>query len=236
MREPPGLFITGTDTSVGKTYITAMVARALRRSGHRVGVYKPVATGCRRESECLICEDAVILAEAAGRLDELEHVCPQPFLAPLAPHLAAAAEGKVVNVELLRRGVNYWRAESDVVLIEGAGGLMSPVTDELFVADLAAAFGYPLVVVARNALGTIHQTLTTLIAAAAFEEGLQVAGIVLNQPQPPAAGDVSTVSNRAELSRRAVPPMLADVAHGVREFEPSVDWAALAAAGQIAAD
>lgn len=235
MREPPGLFITGTDTSVGKTYITAMVARALRRSGCRVGVYKPVATGCRRENDCVICDDAVVLAEAAERLDELEHVCPQRFLAPLAPHLAAAAEGKAVNVELLRRGINYWRAESDVVLVEGAGGLMSPVTDELFVADLAAAFGYPLVVVARNALGTIHQTLTTLIAAAAFEEGLQVAGIVLNQPQPPAAGDISITSNRAELSRRAVPPVLAEVAHAIREFEPTVDWIALAAAGQIAA-
>jgi dethiobiotin synthetase len=232
MREPPGLFITGTDTSVGKTYITALVARALRQAGHRVGVYKPVATGCRREGERLACDDAVALAEAAGRLDELEHVCPQRFLAPLAPHLAAEAEGEVVNVELLRRGINYWRAESDIVLVEGAGGLMSPVTDELFVADLAAAFGYPLVVVARNALGTIHQTLATLIAAAAFEEGLQVAGIVLNQPQKPAVDDLSVESNRAELTRRAVPPVLAEVRHGARDFDPPVDWWALAEASR----
>ncbi|MGD9646025.1 MAG: dethiobiotin synthase [Pirellulales bacterium] len=230
MREPPGLFITGTDTSVGKTYVAALVARALRGAGHRVGVYKPVATGCHRDGDRLVCDDAVALAEAAGRLAELEHVCPQQFLAPLAPHLAAELQGDVVNVELLRRGINYWRGESDIVLVEGAGGLMSPVTDELFVADLAAAIGYPLVVVSRNALGTIHQSLSTLIAAAAFEEGLQVAGIVLNQPAPPAPDDLSVESNRAELSRRAVPPVLAEVRHGAGDFDAPVDWYALAAA------
>ncbi len=232
MREPPGLFITGTDTSVGKTYITTLMARALRVAGHRVGVYKPVATGCRRDGERLICDDALALAEAAGRLNELERVCPQQFMVSLAPHLAAEAEGEVVDVELLRRGINYWRTESDIVLVEGAGGLMSPVTDELFVADLAAVFGYPLVVVTRNALGTIHQSLATLIAAAAFEEGLQVAGIVLNQPQPPAAGDLSIESNRAELSRRAVPPVLAEVPYGAADFDSPVDWYALAEAGR----
>ena len=230
MREPPGLFITGTDTSVGKTYVTALIARALRAAGHRVGVYKPVATGCRREGQWLISDDALLLAEAAGRLDELERVCPQCFAAPLAPHLAAEAEGAEVNVELLRRGLHYWREESDIVLVEGAGGLMSPVTDELFVADLAAAFEYPLVVVSRNALGTLHQTLTTLIAAAAFDDGLPVAGVVLNEPARPSPDDLSVESNRAELSRRAVPPVLAQLSHGAAAFDPPVDWFRLASA------
>jgi dethiobiotin synthetase len=248
----PGLFFTGTDTGVGKTYVAALVARSLRGAGHRVGVYKPAASGCRREGDALVCDDAVLLWEAAGRPGPLERVCPQRFQAPLAPHLAAKAEGRRLDPDLLRRGLDYWTERSEIVLVEGAGGLMSPLGDG-YIADLAADFGLPLVIVARNALGTINQTLQTLIAAAAFRRGeaprfggatgedrpedrrvgrsptgLHVAGIVLNNPSPPSPSDPSTATNRGELAARCRVPLLAEVAWGANCFDSEVDWFRLA--------
>ena len=231
----PGLFITGTDTGVGKTYVAACIARTLAASGLRVGVYKPVASGCRRVAGGLISEDAVALWEAAGRPGDLNEVCPQRFAAPLAPPLAARAEGREVDAALLRRGLQSRLVRADVVLIEGAGGLMSPVTDTEFVADLAFDFGFPLVLVAANVLGVINQTLQTLITAATFREGLEVAGVVLNHPRPPSPDDPSLATNRAELERRSVPPILAELAWQAREFQPAVAWRAIAHEGPLLA-
>ncbi len=198
-------------------------------AGHRIGVYKPVASGCREDAGQLVSDDAVALWEAAGRPGELEQVCPQRFVAPLAPNLAARSEGKRIDSQLLRNGLDYWRDRSEIVIVEGVGGLMSPVGEEEYVADLAAEFGYPLVVVARNALGVINQTLQTLIVAATFRNGLPVAGIVLNRTS--AGGDDPSIdSNRDELARRAVPPVLAEVPWRGEAFDRPVDWFALASA------
>ncbi|HEX5444111.1 MAG TPA: dethiobiotin synthase [Pirellulales bacterium] len=217
-----GLFITGTGTGVGKTYVTALIAQSLIAAGHRVGVYKPVASGCRRQDGGLVCDDAVALWEAAGRPGDLDQVCPQRFAAPLAPHLAAAAEQKTVDAQLLRTGLHFWTAQSEIVLVEGAGGLMSPVTDDEYVADLAIDLGFPLVVVTPNVLGTIHQTLSTLIAAATFREGLTVAGVALNHPS--SDRDASSDTNHGELVRRCVPPVLAEVAWQAERIAPEIDW------------
>jgi len=222
-----GLFITGTDTEVGKTYVAALIARALRAAGHRPGVYKPAASGCQQRQDTLVCDDAVALWEAAGRPGELERVCPQRFRAPLAPHLAARAEGKRLDPHLLLAGVDYWRARSDIVLVEGAGGLMSPLGERRYVAELAAELGSPLIVVARNALGTINHTLQTLIAAAAYRRPLPVAGVVLNNPGP-ATNDPSTATNRRELAARCGPPLLGEVAWRAERLDAEVDWFALA--------
>lgn len=222
-----GIFITGTDTEIGKTYVAALVARALVAGGHRVGVYKPAASGCAMREGTLVSDDAVALWEAAGRPRALADVCPQVFAAPLAPHLAAAAEGRKLDGELLRRGLDVWLDTSDVVLVEGAGGLMSPVGEDEYVADLACSFGFPLVVVAPNTLGTINHVLQTCITAATFRDGLEVAGIVLNTPRR--LDDPSTAHNVREIRRRAVPPVLAEVAFGAERFDPPVDWYQLAA-------
>jgi dethiobiotin synthetase len=228
-----GLFITGTGTGVGKTYVAALVARALRETGRRVGVYKPVASGCERQEGRLVSPDAVALWEAAGRPATLEQVCPQTFAAALAPHLAARAEGRRVDARLLRDGIRFWREWSEIVLVEGAGGLMSPVGDDDYNADLAAEFGYPLVIVAANELGTINATLQTLIAAGSEGRGaggercrLLVAGVVLNSPRP-LGEDPSVNSNAGELARRCTAPLLATVGHG-GGFDREVDWMALA--------
>jgi dethiobiotin synthetase len=241
----PGLFITGTNTEVGKTYVTALITRALRRAGHRVGVYKPAASGCRRVNGRLVADDAVAVWEAAGRPGRLEDVCPQCFEAPLAPHLAAEAEGKRLDEELLVRGIDVWQDNSDVILVEGAGGLMSPLGSKLYVATLAQRFGFPLIVVVPNALGMINQTLQTVIAAECFGDyccagkhgTLKVAGVVLNTPSPVSnsdsesggsAVDISRGSNRQELSKHCRPPILAEVAWQADRFDTDVDWLSLA--------
>lgn len=218
-----GLFITGTDTDVGKTYVAAMIARALVDAGHRVGVYKPVASGCRCESGGLVAGDAVALWEAAGKPGELDDVCPQRFEAAVAPHVAARAEGREIDEDLLLGGLARWTDQCDIVLVEGAGGLMSPLSDELYNADLALALGYPLIVVSANTLGTINHTLQTLITAATFREGLEIGGVVLTEVTVNST-DASRTTNRQELEQRCVPPVLASVAYGGKEFDRQVDW------------
>jgi dethiobiotin synthetase len=226
-----GLFITGTDTGVGKTYVACLIARRLIAQGVRVGVYKPAASGCAAQNGPLVSDDAVALWEAAGKPGELHDVCPQRFRAPVAPHLAARAEGKEIDASLLRTGLSAWRDRCELVLVEGAGGLMSPLSDDDYVADLAYEFGYPLVIVAPNVLGVINQTLQTLITAAAFVDGLPVAGIVLNNVRL-AEDDPSVATNLAELEKRCGPPVLAQVACN-GEFSSPIDWLSRAAGRKI---
>ena len=222
-----GLFVTGTDTEVGKTYVASMIARSLTADGHRVGVYKPSASDCIFDGNQLVSEDAIELWQAAGQPLELDKVCPQRFKAPLSPHLAARVEGRELDSEMLRTGISVWTDQCDIIIVEGAGGLMSPISDDEYFADLALDFGYPLVVVAANALGVINQTLQTLITASCFQDGLEVAGVVLNDSQI-VHGDISIESNRAEIEKRITAPLLAHVGYQNDRFEETIDWFAMA--------
>lgn len=230
-----GLFITGTGTEIGKTYVAAQIARQLHEQGVRVGAYKPVASGCRLVDGELVADDAVALWEAAGKPLSLDVVCPQRFAAPLAPHLAARAEGKQVDNDLLKSGVDAWRDVCDFLIVEGAGGLMSPISDDDYNADLALSLGLPLVIVAPNRLGAIHDTLTTVITAGVIDSmrtdrELRIAGVVLNDVSPRnegAGGDESTASNAAEIADRVGPPLLGCVGYG-GGFDHAVDWLAVA--------
>ncbi len=232
-KPPRGLFVTGTSTEAGKTFVAALIARALRAAGHNVGVYKPAASDCIKVGVDIVSEDATVLWEAAGRPLTLDAVCPQRFQAVLAPHLAAKAEGREIDSRLLRTGLEPW-ADSEIVVVEGAGGLMSPIGDHEFVADVARDMGYPLIVVVPNVLGCINYAMQTLIAAACYGEGLEVAGIVMTHPEG-FDGDVSTNTNADEIARRAVAPLLAMVPFGADDFETHVDWFALSEAAQVRA-
>ncbi|MDH3719766.1 MAG: dethiobiotin synthase [Planctomycetota bacterium] len=226
-RPQRGLFITGTGTEVGKTYVAALIARQLCAQGKSVGVYKPVASGCQQQDGQFVSEDAVQLWQAAGRPGRLADVCPQNFAAPLAPHLAARAEGKQVDSDLLRSGLAAWHGACDIVLVEGAGGLMSPLADDTYNATLAAEFGYPLVVVAANQLGVINQVLQTVITAGTICEDLVVAGVVLNGLcRDP---DASCATNRQELEKHCAPLVVSEVVWQAKNLAVDVDWYALAA-------
>ncbi|GAA4430242.1 dethiobiotin synthase [Bremerella cremea] len=235
-RKPPkGLFITGNNTAVGKTHVSGLIARGLTAQGLRVGVYKPAASGLIEQDGQWISEDVQTLWQSSGEIWDRSRICPQTYHAPLAPHLSARAEGKKLDRALLRSGLVYWneRAASgqcDLILVEGAGGLMSPMSDEDYVADLALEFGFPLLVVAANRLGVINETLQTLITAKAYRQGLSVAGIVLNDLSPE-LDDVSRASNRAELATRCDVPILAHVGYQADQFAAEVDWLSLAGAG-----
>lgn len=206
-----GLFVTGTDTGVGKTWVAAGIAAVLREAGYRVGVYKPVATGINPTHLVSPESDVARLWEAAGCPAEPERVCPQVFAEPFAPPVAAARAGKQVDAALLRSGADWWADHCDVVVVEGIGGLLCPLTENETVADLAADLGFPLVVVARLGLGTLNHTLLTIEVAE--RRGLKIAGVVLNSPEPP-SGDLAEQTNPQALKRRLSCPILAQVRHG----------------------
>lgn len=163
------LFFAGTDTDVGKTYVASLAAKSLHHSGVRVGVYKPVASGCTIQEGQLVASDAQQLWQAAGKPRSLDDVCPQKFVAAVAPNVAARAEGRAVDREWLLSGANAWREHCDVLIVEGAGGLLSPLADGLLNIDFYKRLRpAELVIVAANRLGVIHQTLSTCAAAKQF--------------------------------------------------------------------
>ena len=192
---PPGLFITGTDTDVGKTYVTCRLAERLRAAGRTVGVYKPTCSGAETFHGDSVWADVEALRSAAElRTADDDLICPQRFGAPLAPPVAAAREGRTVDAALLTAGARAWAGRCDVLLVEGAGGLLCPLAEGVTVADVAADLGYPLLIVARAGLGTVNHTLLTLEVAAS--RGLAVAGVVLNavdRPEPEAATNAALI-------------------------------------------
>ncbi len=173
----PGFFITGTDTEVGKTFVTAALADAFRRRGMDVGVMKPVATGCLEENGALISEDARILAAAGGVADSYENISPYRFKPSVAP-LVALNGIKEISLDRIERAFQDLSRRHEIVLVEGIGGLLVPLDKKSTVADLARRLDLPVLIVARSGLGTINHTLLTLQAARAA--GLKVAGVILN--------------------------------------------------------
>lgn len=226
-KPPLGLFVTGTDTEVGKTYVASMIVKDLVAAGHRVGVYKPAASDCVFDGRQLISEDAVALWEAAGRPLNLDAVCPQRFQAPLAPHLAARLEGRELDTQLMRDGVSRWVGECDILVVEGAGGLMSPISDDEYFADLAYDLEYPVLVVSPNFIGVINQTLQTLITASCFRGGIEVAGVILNDSRM-FDGDQSMETNREQIANRAMVPVLTRLGYEATEFAETIDWMEIA--------
>lgn len=193
-----GLFITGTDTGVGKTIVTAAIAVRLREQGVDLGVMKPVSSGCVRRREGLVSEDAEFLAKAADVPGPLEDISPIRLAEPLAPTVAAARARVELDLEPMWAAWRRLRRAHDVMLVEGIGGLLCPVTPRQSVADLAKTFGLPLLVVARSGLGAINHTALTVEVARA--RGLRVAGIVINRYHHETV-DLAEMTNPDEIRR-----------------------------------
>ncbi|MEI6125119.1 MAG: dethiobiotin synthase [Pseudomonadota bacterium] len=177
-----GYFITGTDTGVGKTMIAGALARALARSGRRVGVMKPFETGCTSRGDSLIPEDAVFLKEMSGCNEDIHRICPYRLRHPLAPLVAAAIEKVSIDIDRIKGIYLEMKKKYDVMLIEGAGGVMVPVAENLVTLDVIAMLNLPLLIVSRLSLGTINHTLLTVQQAQS--RGIDVSGIILNQVSP----------------------------------------------------
>jgi dethiobiotin synthetase len=207
------IFITATDTSVGKTHVTALILAELRRRGVRAAAFKPIACGAGGR------HDAEIYAEIMDHEQSLDVINPVYLRYPLAPSVAAKIEHKPVDLRRIFSSYRRLVARYEIVLVEGAGGLMVPIRNNYFVGDLAKALRLPLVVVARLGLGTINHSLLTVRQARAI--GLKVRGIILND----------TVGGRRGLAERTnikiVPelcarPLLGIVPYGKRGASAAV--------------
>jgi len=194
-----GVLVTGTDTGVGKTVVACALAAALVRRGLNIAVWKPAETGWNPSAE--ETSDAARLRRAASSAEPLELICPYRLREALAPAVAARVEGVSIDVGHLARVCRERRASSDVLIAEGAGGLLVPIVGRTTYADLARDLGLSLLIVAPNRLGVINHTALTARVAAA--EGLRVIGFILNSVES---------HTRSQPSSSAM--SLADAEHG----------------------
>ncbi len=221
-----GLFFTGTDTGVGKTFVVAAVARILGRQGHGVIVSKPVATGANWKEGRLISDDTLSLARAARMEKDFQKITPWTFADPVAPPVAACLAGIELKFTDIVRAVLDRQDPQKAMLVEGIGGLLCPLTERETVADLVKALEMRLVVVARRSLGTLNHTLLTLEAARSRR--LEVAGLIINETAPPRT--LAEETNVVELKKRIEVPLLATVPFrsGTDSGDPpsleAVDW------------
>ena len=206
---PTGLFITGTDTSVGKTLITAGIAAALRDRGIDVGVMKPIETACSSRRGRLVPLDAVTLREASGSHDKLDLINPYRFREPLAPMVAAERAGQRIDIRRVVEQFLHLARQHHVVLVEGAGGLLVPITEKVSFLDLAVLLRLPLLVVIGSRLGALNHARLTVETA--LRARLEVAGAILNHPS--ADRSPARRTNLLALRRLLPVPVLAEIPH-----------------------
>jgi dethiobiotin synthetase len=214
---PPGVFVTGTGTEVGKTVVAAAIARTLAAEGRRVAVFKPAVTGLDEDGET----DHALLRRAAGSEQSDEEIAPYRYGPPASPHLAAAqAEEEIAPARLLETA-RAAGSGADALVCEGVGGLLVPLTGHFSVAmgpkdapsylvrDLAVGIGLPLVIAASPGLGTINHTLLTLEAARSA--GLEVAAVVLtpwpDEPTPIEESNRGTIATLGEVEVKTLPQL-----------------------------
>jgi len=185
-----GLFITGTDTEVGKTIVTGGLAAILCEKGYNVGVMKPVETGCAGDEGTLLPKDAEFLWKMSRENEPLEKIVPYRFKEPLAPAVAAELEGVNIDIDKLVRNFEEISNRREFVLVEGVGGLLVPLSRKFLVLDLIKLFKLPILVISRAGLGAINHTLLTVRHAQA--QKLTVAGIVINNLSPETSLAVKT--------------------------------------------
>jgi len=177
LRHTHGYFITGTDTGVGKTIITAALALCLKQRGFRVAAMKPIETGCTKENP--FGSDAERLRTAMETELPLELVSPYRFPLPLAPLAAARAAGVTIEMDRIATTCQDLAHDYDFILVEGIGGLMVPLSEKMDVRDLIASLGLPTLIVGRAALGGVNHALLTIEALR--QRAISIIGIVLNQ-------------------------------------------------------
>ena len=192
-------FITGTDTGVGKTYVTSLLIQAFRAAGHDTVGFKPICCGSRDDAEALA-------AAADGRLS-VNEVNPVWFRAEAAPYAAALIENRLPDLDLIRETFRSIRTRHQSVLVEGAGGWLVPILKDYSIADLAREMDLPVIVVSSNRLGTLNHTLLTVKAVRS--SGLTCSGVILNNMK--SSEEVAVVTNKSLLEELLDVPILAEV-------------------------
>ena len=204
-----GIFITGTNTGVGKTFFAATLAAYWRDRGYRVGVMKPAETGCQERNGKLIPADALRLKETAGCAEPMEKICPYRFHEPLAPSIAAERAGTIIDVDHVLATYDEISTTHDITLVEGAGGVMVPLLPSYTYADFARVAKLPIIVVAANQLGAINHLVLTLEHATC--KGLRILGYVLNSISNEAS--LAAQTNREVLANLTAVPCLAELSY-----------------------
>jgi len=175
-----GIFITGTDTDAGKTYIARLLASSLVAKNYSVTPRKPVESGSQIENSKLIPSDALALLKSSNYKGSLQEVCPFPFELAISPERAAELAGTPINLQQLVSACNVEQTSTtDFLLVEGAGGIYSPICTGALNIDLAVKLALPVLLVANNKLGCINHTLLSIEAIK--NKNLKIAGIILNQ-------------------------------------------------------
>lgn len=210
---PKGLFVTGTDTGVGKTLISCALLHAYAAAGKKTVGMKPVVAGCGAGPQGLSCEDVELLRAASTVHAPVELVNPYAFPQPVAPHVAAADAGVVIDLGRIMRAYSALAGVADVVVVEGAGGFKVPLNRSEDTADLAQMLGLPVVLVVGMRLGCLNHALLTAEAIAV--RGLQLAGWVANQIDP---GMDRFASSLEALQQRLDAPLL-----GMVNYKPGLD-------------
>jgi len=173
-----GLFVTGTNPGVGKTLIAGAIARILTDNSLKVGVFKPVATGCKRHWEGVVSGDTEFLANCANSDLSLSTITPVGYLTPDPPIVSAAREGRPIDFNSIAAAYQNICENCDIIIVEGIGGMRMPLTMEFDLLDLAVEFDLPVVVVAHLNQGTINHTLMTIDCIRAAQ--LKIAGVIIN--------------------------------------------------------
>jgi dethiobiotin synthetase len=206
------VFLTGTDTGVGKTFVASLLVRAGRRAGFGTVGFKPICCGDRDDAEALH-------AAAEGAL-ELNLINPVWLRTPAAPYVASMIENRAIDLTLIRESFRRIRALHGSVIVEGVGGWRVPIERDYFASDLAAEFALPIAVVVPNRLGAINHTLLTVETIRA--QGLQCAGLILNESAPPdEAQAIAAATNAGILEELTHLPVLFRVDHEQRGLQLS---------------
>ncbi|OWY38234.1 dethiobiotin synthase [Xenophilus sp. AP218F] len=201
-----GYFITGTDTEIGKTHSAVELIRLYQRQGKRVLAMKPVASGCDIQADGSWHNDDVARLTAATGQTDLELMNPYRFLPPVSPHIAAREAGVAIDPARVAEHYRRLAEQGDIVLVEGAGGWLAPLSDTLFMSDMAQSLGLPVILVVGMRLGCINHALLT--ARAIADSGLALAGWVANCPQPRQA---AYAENLDTLRRHIPAPLLLEI-------------------------
>lgn len=210
-----GIFITGTDTEVGKTVVAAGLAGALKTKGIDVGVMKPIATGATVTTGGLVSNDVRFLLKAIKCDDELDLVNPVTAELPLAPLVASRLSKFDIELKKVQEAYSVLSQRRDFVVVEGIGGILVPIKEGYFVSDMVQDLGLPIVVVARPGLGTINHTLLTIREAQ--HRGIEVRGFIINGMDDQEAG-IAERTNPEVIEEVSGIPLL-----GVLPFDPRVD-------------
>ncbi len=189
-----GIFITGTDTNVGKTYVACKIAVQLIKKNINVIPRKPVESGCKKINDTLLPDDALKLQQASQSNETLETICPYRFQQAISPARAAQLTHQKITLKQLTQTCTKQKNENGFLLVEGAGGFYSPICENALNADLAKKLKLPILLVAEDRIGCINQILLSLDAIAKYQ--LDIKAIVLNNPKP----HINTLSSFNELS------------------------------------